>query len=162
MIANTDKKVRCAIYTRKSTAEGLEQERVKKHKKFTIPSSDEPGSYDEDTLKAKLTYYLSRTQVTNQRILDIFLPILLRKKTVTRTELKAEYQKLVSEDEVSKVGYYMSMISGQLGREGNDFLRQVIGYEYPNHLWEKDNFSLRPEYRKLVEEVLANFSPTKQ
>jgi hypothetical protein len=25
----------------------------------------------------------------------------------------------------------------------NDFLRQVIGYEYPNYPWEKDNYSIR-------------------
>jgi len=143
-------------------SEELEQERVKKRKKFTIPSSDDPGTYDEDTLRSKLTHYLSQSQVTNQRILKVFLPILLRKKTLTRTELKTEYQKMVPEDEVPKVGYYMSMISGQLGREGNDFLRQVIAYEYPIHHWEKDNFSLRPEHRVLVEEVVARLSPAEQ
>jgi len=143
-------------------SEELEQERVKKRKKFTIPSSDEPGTYNEDALGAKLTHYLSRGMVTNQRILGVFLPILLDRKTVTRTELKTEYQKLVPEDEIPKVGYYMSMISGQLGREGNDFLRQVIAYEYPNHPWEKDNFSLRPEYRELVEEVISKLSDTQQ
>jgi len=139
-------------------SEELEQERVKKRKKFTIASSDEPGTYDETTLAAKLTAYLSRKQVTNQRILQVFIPILLSKETVTRTELKAEYQKQVPEDEVSKVGYYMAMISGQLGREGNDFLRQVIAYQYPNHPWEKDNFSLRNEYRQLVEDIVAKLS----
>ena len=143
-------------------SEELEQERVTKRKKFTIPTSDEPGTYDEDALRAKLTHYLSRGMVTNQRILGVFLPILLNRKIVTRTELKTEYQKLVPEDEIPKVGYYMSMISGQLGREGNDFLRQVIAYEYPNHPWEKDNFSLRPEYRGLVEEVISKLSNTQQ
>lgn len=138
--------------------EEIEQERVKKRKKFTIPSSDEPGTYDQATLKSRLMQYLSRKQVTNRRILEVFLPILLDRKRVTRTELKAEYQKLVPDDEVPKVGYYMSMISGQLGREGNDFLRQVIAYEYPNHPWEKDNFSLRPEYRELIEEVVSELS----
>lgn len=135
-------------------SEELEQERVKKRKKVTIPSSDEPGTYDEATLTAKLGY-LSRKQVTNQRILEVFLPILLSKKTVTRTELKAEYQKQVPEGEVSKVGYYMAMISGQLGRDGNDFLRQVIAYEYPNHTWEKDNLSLREEYRQLARDIVT-------
>ena len=47
-------------------------------------------------------------------------------------------------------------------REGNDFLRQVIAYEYPNHPWEKDNFSLRPEYRELVEEVISKPGNTQQ
>jgi len=139
-------------------SEELEQERAKKHKKFTIPSSDEPGDYDETTLATKLTEYLSQRRVTNQRIREVFLPILLSKETVTRAELKAEYQEKVPEDEVPKVGYYMSMISGQLSREGNDFLRQVIAYEYPNHPWEKDNFSLRKEYRQLVEDIVSRLS----
>ena len=37
----------------------------------------------------------------------------------------------------------------------NDFLRQVVAYEYPRHRWEKDNFTIRDEYRSLVGEVLA-------
>jgi hypothetical protein len=139
-------------------SEELEQERVKKRKKFTIPTSDEPGSYEDDALRSKLTAYLSRKPVTNQRILKVFLPILLKGKTVTRVQLKSEYQKLVPEEEVPKVGYYLSMISGQLGREGNDFLRQVVVYEYPNHPWEKDNFALREEYRDLVADVVAKLS----
>jgi hypothetical protein len=36
----------------------------------------------------------------------------------------------------------------------NDFLRQVVAYEYPRHPWEKDNFSIREQYRDLVKEVL--------
>ena len=139
-------------------SEELEQERVTKRKKFTIPSSDEPGTYDEATLTAKLTSYLSRKRVTNERTLQVFLPILLTKKTLTRVELKAEYQKQVPEDEVSKVGYYISMISGQLSRKANDFLRQVISYGYPNHTWEKDNFALRDEYRNLVKEIVERLN----
>ncbi len=140
-------------------SEELEQERVKKRKKFTIPSSDEPGDYDEAALRKKLTAYLSRRPVTNQRILKVFLPILLANETVTRPQLKAEYQRQVPEEETPKVGYYLSMISAQLGREGNDFLRQVIAYEYPNHPWEKDNFSLRKQHRSLVEEVIHELTP---
>jgi hypothetical protein len=36
----------------------------------------------------------------------------------------------------------------------NDFLRQVLSYEYPNYRWEKDNYQVRPEYRELVADVL--------
>jgi hypothetical protein len=36
----------------------------------------------------------------------------------------------------------------------NDFLRQVVSYEYPRHSWEKDNFVLQAEYRSLVKDVL--------
>ncbi len=136
-------------------SEEIEQERVKKRKKFTIPSSDEPGAYDEQTLREKLTAYLSRKRVTNQRILHVFLPTLLEKEAVTRSELKAEYQKRLPDSEAPKVGYYLTGISVQLGREHNDFLRQVISYEYPNHPWEKDKFAIRDEYRQLVEDVVT-------
>ena len=30
-----------------------------------------------------------------------------------------------------------------MGMEKNDFLRQVIGYEYPTNEWEKDNYFIR-------------------
>ena len=40
----------------------------------------------------------------------------------------------------------------------NDFLRQVIGYEYPNYPWEKDNYFIRSEYQHLVREILAESS----
>lgn len=56
----------------------------------------------------------------------------------------------------SKVGYVVSLISVQIGMQKNDFLRQVIGYEYPNYPWEKDNYFIRPEYRNLVRELLTS------
>ena len=40
----------------------------------------------------------------------------------------------------------------------NDFLRQVVAYDYPRHRWEKDNFAIREEHRSLVGEVLAGLT----
>ena len=57
-----------------------------------------------------------------------------------------------------QAGYFLALISNQLGQENKDFLRQIINYEYPNHPWEKDNFSMNDEYRDLVEEVLIEVS----
>jgi len=45
-------------------------------------------------------------------------------------------------------------MSNQLGQTKKDFLRQIIHYEYPKYHWEKDNFSIRPEYKDLVKEIL--------
>ena len=73
-----------------------------------------------------------------------------------RAEVKAEFQKIVPEEDAQKVGYYITLISGQLGRTPNDFLRQVISHGYPDHRWKKDDFQLREEYRALVEEVLTS------
>ena len=54
----------------------------------------------------------------------------------------------------SNVGLSLTGVSLQLGMKKNDFLRQVVAYEYPKYKWEKDNFSIREEHRGLVEEVL--------
>ena len=39
--------------------------------------------------------------------------------------------------------------------EKNDFLRQVLKYEYPNNLWEKDNYQIQNGYEEIVEEILV-------
>ncbi|MCX6554958.1 MAG: endonuclease NucS [Candidatus Aminicenantes bacterium] len=135
-------------------SEELEQERVRKQKKFEILMSDEPGDYDISQLKQLLIDYLSRDEVTNRRIRDILLPALLKKKTLTREQLKKEFIEFDKSCDESKVGYYLTPISSQLGMEKNDFLRQVVFYDYPRHKWEKDNFTIREQYRELVKEVL--------
>jgi hypothetical protein len=50
----------------------------------------------------------------------------------------------------------LAVISLQLGMLKNDFLRQVLAYEYPTYSWEKDNYRIRPEYRDLVVDVLGH------
>lgn len=134
-------------------SEELEQERVKK-RKFQIPMSDEPGKHDRDTLRGLLVEYLSRDRVTCQRIRDVLLPALVKQGTLTREELKKKLLASERSLDASKVGYHLTTISSQLGMEKNDFLRQVVAYEYPTYAWEKDNFALRDEYRDLVREVL--------
>ena len=48
-------------------------------------------------------------------------------------------------------------MSVQMGMAKNDFLRQVVAYEYPNYEWEKDNFSIREEFKELVADLLTEF-----
>jgi hypothetical protein len=134
-------------------SEQLEEARVKS-KKFTIPMSDEPGIYEEKQLKDLLIGYLSQNLVTAQRIRDVFLPACLQRNILTGDELKQAFIEQKVLDNPSKVGYVLSLISGQIGMQKNDFLRQVIGYEYPNYSWEKDNYIVRSEYQDLVREVL--------
>jgi len=140
-------------------SEELEKERVQKKKKFQIPMSDDPGEYDIDTLKKLLKQYLSRAAITNQRIRDVLLPVLLRQKTVMREQLKQELVKHDPNIEPAKAGYYLTTMSAQLGMKKNDFIRQVISYEYPTYAWEKDNFSLREEHRELIERLLRDIAP---
>jgi len=135
-------------------SEEMEQERRRKQKKFEIPMSDEPGTHPAQTLRQLLVDYLSRDRVTNRRMRDILFPALLKTKTLTRDQLKKAFVDFDPKYDESKVGYYLTVVSSQLGIKKNDFLRQVIAYEYPRHHWEKDNFSIREQYRDLVGEVL--------
>lgn len=137
-------------------SEESEQERVKKQKKFEIPMSDEPGSHEAKELKERLVNYLSVPRVTNQRIRDVLLPACLGNKIVTREQLKRELGAVDASIDPSKLGIHLATISVQLGMKKNDFLRQVLSYEYPTHHWEKDNFAVRPEYRTLATEVLEH------
>ena len=136
-------------------SEELEKERVQKKKKFQIPMSDAPGEYDSDTLRTLLVQYLRRPAVTNQRIRDVLLRVLLERRSVSREELKHDLVKHDPKIKPSKAGYYLTTMSTQLGMKKNDFLRQVVSYEYPSYSWEKDNFTLREDYRDLIRQVLA-------
>ena len=139
-------------------SEEIEKERVQKKKKFQIPMSDDPGEYDSDTLKKLLKQYLSRPAITNQRIRDVLIPVLLNQKTVTREQLKQELVKHDPNIEVSRAGYYLTTMSTQLGMKKNDFIRQVTSYEYPTYEWEKDNFFLREEHRDFIEQLLQELT----
>jgi len=135
-------------------SEETEQERRKKQKKFEIEMSDEPGAYDVPRLKQLLLDCLASDKVTNKRMREIFLPSLLKKQLVTREQLRKEFVDFDPDYDESKVGYYLTVMSSKLGLKKNDFLRQVITYDYPRHKWEKDNFSIRDQYRDLIKKVL--------
>lgn len=135
-------------------SEELEQERVKKQKKFEIAMSDEAGSHEIERLKQLLVDYLSKPKICNKRIKDVLLSTCLKKDVLTRDELKKELVSHEPHIDESRAGYYLTTMSSQLGMAKNDFLRQVISYGYPNYHWEKDNFSIRKEYRELVKQVL--------
>jgi len=104
-------------------SEELEEERVRK-KKFTIPTSDEPGTYQVEDLRRLLKDYLSQPGVTARRIRDVLLPACLEHEVVTREQLKDELVKRHVLDDPSKAGKALSVISLQVGMQKNDFLRQ--------------------------------------
>ena len=130
-------------------------------RKFQIPMSDEPGTYDEDELRQMLKQYLSQDMKTPRRIRDILLPVALKQKRVQREKLKEEFVARGIADEVNKAGLQVTGISQQIGLEKNAFLRQVVGYEYPNNPWEKDNYFIRDEYRETVKQVLEELNATR-
>ena len=123
-------------------------------KKFKIAMSDEPGEYEIDKLKELLKNYFKRSNYSSNRIKNVLLPALLNKKTLTRNQLKKEFVKKEEADDESQAGYFIALISNQLGHAKKDYLRQIISYEYPDNHWTKDNFSLRDGYKELVEELL--------
>jgi len=133
--------------------EAVEKQKANK-KKFIIEMSDEPGTYEEETLEAKLVEYLSKGLYSSQRIRDHFLPILLEKGKVTRDQLRKEFVRRHAADDESQAGYFLSLISSQLGHKWKDYLRQVVHYEYPRHPWEKDNFEIARQYADLVRRAL--------
>lgn len=132
----------------------ISEERVQNPRTFQIPMSDEPGTHEPEVLKNKLLGYLNDKKVTNQRIKDVLLPALFQKNILTRKQLKKDLLKYDPTLDPSKVGYHLTVMSSQLGMRKNDFLRQIIKYEYPTYTWEKDNFSLREEHKNLVQIVL--------
>jgi len=140
-------------------SEEIEQEKSNK-KKFSIPMSDIPGEYESDKLKDLLTKYLNKNLYSAKRLRDIILPALLDNEVMTRGELKKELVKSGEAENESQAGYFLSLISGQIGHEWKDYLRQVIAYNYPNNSWEKDNFSILPEYKEMVGQILNDIRPT--
>lgn len=135
-------------------SEELEQQRSQR-KQFQIPMSDEPGDYPPDVLKQKLKQYLSQDLWSARRIRKILLPVLLRDGKATRDQLKTEFVKMGEAETERDAGAFLSLISQQIGMAKNDFLRQVIGYEYhPDMPWMKEHYFIREEYKGLVREVL--------
>jgi hypothetical protein len=138
-------------------SEEVEQERVRK-RKFQIPMSDEPGDYDESELRKQLVRYFLQNLWSARRIRRVLLPVCLEQERVTRDQLKDEFVKCGEADSVRDAGYFLSLISQQVGMEKNAFLRQVIGYDYPKNPWEKDNYRIRDGYADLVREVLSDLA----
>jgi len=137
--------------------EEVEKEKTNK-KTFTIPMSDAPGTYEPEKLKELLRVYLNNNQWSSKRIKNILLPVLLKKDRINRDQLKKEFVKVNGDaggaDSENQAGYFIALISNQLSHAKKDFLRQVIHYEHPRFPWEKDNFSIRLEYKDLVKEIL--------
>lgn len=133
-------------------SEQLEAERRNANK---IPTSDEPGDHEDDQLQTLLRKYFSQdNMISVERIRDVLLPACIEQDFVTRDDLKRKLVDRGAAANLSKAGLMLTSISNQLGMQKNDFLRQVVGYKYPNNPWEKDNYFLREEYRDLVHQVL--------
>lgn len=120
--------------------------------------SDDPGQYDQGTLGDHLRAYFSSGLSSSRRIRDALLPACLAHARVTRSQLVQEFLDRGLATDQAAAGRFISLISSQLGMAKNNFLRQVIGYEYPEFHWQKDNYHIRDGYRDLVKAILAKSS----
>jgi hypothetical protein len=140
-------------------SEAVEQLRTEKKKKFEIAMSDVPGSYPPDELAKRLKQYLSQKLWSAQRMRKVLIPILLQQGKVNREQFKNELVQSGEADNPRDAGYFVSLVSSQIGMAKNDFLRQVIGYEpHPDYPWLKETYVLKEEYKDLVRQVLAELS----
>lgn len=127
-------------------------------KKFKIEMSDEPGEYETDKLKELLRSYFKRANYSSNRIKNVLLPALLEHDLLTRNQLKKAFVTAKEANDESQAGYFIALISNQLGHAKKDYLRQIIHYEYPDNSWTKDNFRLREGTKELVQELLDEFN----
>lgn len=136
-------------------SEEIEREKSDK-RRFKIAMSDEPGNYTVEDLKELLMKYLDGNLRSAKRMKNVMLPLLQRKKKITREELKKEFVRLDEAKDEAQAGQFISLISNQLGQKAKDYLRQLISYEYPdpNYSWEKDNFKINEEYLVMLNEIL--------
>lgn len=139
-------------------SEEVVEERAQQQQKFRIPMSDEPGQYEDEEFRDLLRRYLSQDMDSARRIRDVLLPMCLKQPVVQRETLKEELVRRGEAKDAGAAGQYLSLISSQMGMEKNDFLRQVISYDYPTYSWEKDNYSIREGCEDLVREILADLN----
>mgnify|MGYP001080388382 CR=1 FL=1 len=140
--------------------EEVSQEKSNRQK-FQIPMSDEPGDYSEEELRKKLKDYFTNANYSSNRIKNVLLPALLKKNVLTRKGFKQEFINTGEAPNESQAGYFIALISNQLGHAWKDYLRQIIKYEYPNYEWEKDNFSIRKGYNDFVKKLLDELNKNK-
>ena len=133
--------------------EQIEKQRSKA-RKFKIPMSDEPGDYDEATLRTLVSQYLAKTTKTAQAIRSALLPLCLKHSQVTRTQLKEALVDQGLTPDIDSSYTLVANVSTQMGMQKNDFLRQIIEYGYPNHPWAKDDYRIRSGYEDLVRSVV--------
>lgn len=127
-------------------------------RKFKIEMSDEPGDYEIDKLKELLRGYFKRANYSSNRIKNVLLPELVNNDKITRNQLKKAFVKANEAVDENQAGYFIALISSQLGHAKKDYLRQIIQYDYPDNSWTKDNFKLRNGTKEMIQELLSEIN----
>lgn len=137
-----------------------EIEKSKTNKKFFLAKSDEPGTYSVEDLKAKLIQYFTDKRKVPQAIKFVLMKLCLANQTVTRDMIKKELVSQGYSPDIPKSFAMVSNMSTQMSLEKNAFLRQVISYSYPVNPWEKDNYHINQEHRKMIAEICLTSAST--
>lgn len=140
--------------------EDLEMERSLRQQR-KIQLSDEPGSYEEEELKALLKDYLLEPRATPRRIRNVLLPLCLESGTVERERIKEELVRQKEAEDEGKAGTIITTLSRELGIVRRDYLRQIIRYDKISS-WEKENYRVEEPYRELVRTLLEELKSKEQ
>jgi len=122
-----------------------------KHSSFSL----EKSSYDNTKLKSVLLSSLTRDSALTPRVIEFIKIINSENRTFDREEIKRKlYNKNIGVD-VGQAGRFLSNISQFLTKKSNPHFRQAIAFETGGSTGEiKNNYFVREEYRKLLNEVL--------
>ena len=117
--------------------------------------SDEPGTYDDVTLRNKLLKFLQKETPGAKRIREILLPLCLKNEVVARGTLKKALLDANESEDETEAGLHVTSISNLLGFRKRDYLRQAIEYSREkDHQWTKTDYRIKPQYREMIQEIL--------
>ena len=95
-------------------SEEVEQEHIKR-KRFQIPMSDEPGTYDPEELRRLLVDYLTQDYATTRLVCEDLLPLLLERESISRQALVQELINRGKADSARSAGFSLTSLSRILG-----------------------------------------------
>lgn len=119
----------------------------------------EKGNFDIPTLEGMLKMTLERQSDLTPRLVRFLETLLSDDRVFGREEVKQKlFQKGVGSDP-SETGRYLSNLSQFLTKKSNPHLRQIIGFTSAGPAGEtKDNYRIIPEYRELVQRLVAELN----
>jgi len=133
------------------------KETKQKEGKRSIRSSFslEKSNLPDNELEERLIKTLQRASDLTPRVIAFLKIISSEEKVFKREEVRSQlFEKGVGVD-IGQSGRYLSNISQFLTKKSNPHLRQVIEFETGGtHGETKDNYSILPQYRKLLKSVL--------
>jgi hypothetical protein len=121
--------------------------------KFSTTKSNLP---DDELSEALARTLQQKERKLTPRLIAFLDLISSENRAFTRDEVKKMLHERGISKDFGQAGVYLSNISQFLTNESNEHLRQIIAYQSGGARGDiKDNYSIPPEYHKLVRSVLA-------